>query len=129
MGTGTRSSWLTRQSLMATGLAVIAIGATVTATRQAGVADRLAPYVKLDAAQAGAPQHGSRSDSLRLARRQVALIVLPHGTQRLPQHPVPRRLRHPSQIPAIRDTVDIYRLFALPWSMNRSFCASIRPLE
>jgi len=107
--------------MMAAGLTVVALAAGAGGAPQAGAAASGARHIRLDAARPGVPPHGSRDESLRLARREIALIVLPHGTRRLPQHPVPRRLRQPSLIPAIHDTVDIYRLFALRGAMNRSF--------
>jgi hypothetical protein len=50
----------------------------------------------------------------------MARNLLPPGARRLPQRPVPPGLRHPSLGEGETSLVDIYRLFALPASMQRA---------
>jgi hypothetical protein len=73
------------------------------------------------AMQPGVPRAGSRAEATSAAMRMLAALVLPRGTQRLPQRPVPSSLSRPGQSLAAVKSVDKYRLYRLPMTMSRAF--------
>jgi hypothetical protein len=62
------------------------------------------------------PPAGTPAEAKALARHLLSGLVLPAGTQRLPERPLPRAVSQPGQ--ALGTGLDLYRLFRLPMSMD-----------
>lgn len=105
----------------AAGLATAGLIAAAASGAAAGTRLGAMKPIGLDAAHRTDPLAGSRAESLRIARRLLGQVVLPGGARRLPNHPVPKLLRQPSQRELARTFTDRYRLYALPGSLRSSF--------
>lgn len=115
---------LIRKSVAVAGLAVLAlagaIGIAVAAT-QSDVGPMLPSAGEEHSAQAAAhAPFATRAESLRLARRLLAMAVLPPGTRRFRGRKLPAALRQPSEEQSSDHIVDVHRVFTERGSMRRT---------
>jgi hypothetical protein len=112
---------LIHRSAAAFGLAALAVasavGVAAAATQSAGAATRqLAAGGQ--AGRAGHVPFATRAESVRLARRLLAKVVLPPGTRRFHGRRLPADLRSPAEEPLSDHLVDVHRVFTEGRSMG-----------
>jgi hypothetical protein len=100
------------------GLASVALLTAARVTPSAGATRLTSATARL--AGAGEPPSGTRAESLRLARRLLAKVVLPAGTRRFRGRKLPPSLRHSPEVNGSPHLVDVHKVFTEKWSMRRT---------
>ncbi len=101
------------------GLATVAMVTAARVAPQAGAVRLTSAAARLD--RQGEPPSGTRAESLRLARRLLAKVVLPPGTRRFLGRKLPADLRHPADVSMSAHLVDVHQVFTETRSMRRTF--------
>jgi len=115
---------LIRESVAIAGLAAVALAGAMGiagAAMHSDAGSTLSPAGdgRVPQAAAHAP-FATRAESLRLARRLLAKVVLPPGTRRFRGRKIPAALRWPAERPSSDHLVDVHRIFTERRSMQRT---------
>lgn len=118
------SKKLIRDSVAVAGLTAVALAGAIGI---AGAATQSEAGPTLASMGDGRQAHGAphvpfstRAESLRLARRLLAKVVLPPGTHRFRGRKLPAALRSPAEEPSSDHIVDVHRVFTERRSMRRT---------